>query len=161
MPNKNSGATNPPRPSHQFFDPLFRATSELKPFWSHQGLRSRFQPPRNRFLDSATSVCHRVGSETESDSDTSPQSCTAGSNDNIGASIPLHRCAARIRRRLRVCVRACVRVCVCACVRASMRACVRACMRACIGVRHAYVDACVCACVRACLCACVRACVCA
>ena len=38
--------------------------------------------------------------ETESDSDTSPQSCTAGSNDNIGASNPLQRCAARIRRRL-------------------------------------------------------------
>jgi len=31
------------------------------------------------------------GSETESDSDTSPQSCTAGSNDNIGASNPLQR----------------------------------------------------------------------
>eukprot|EP00277_Geminigera_cryophila_P010695 CAMPEP_0179450824 /NCGR_PEP_ID=MMETSP0799-20121207/34803_1 /TAXON_ID=46947 /ORGANISM="Geminigera cryophila, Strain CCMP2564" /LENGTH=62 /DNA_ID=CAMNT_0021245319 /DNA_START=153 /DNA_END=338 /DNA_ORIENTATION=- len=31
------------------------------------------------------------GSETESDSDTSPQSCTAGSNDNIGASKPLQR----------------------------------------------------------------------
>jgi len=31
------------------------------------------------------------GSETESDNDTSPKSCTAGSNDNIGARNPLKR----------------------------------------------------------------------
>ena len=40
--NKNSGATDPPRPSRQLFYPFDWATRDLKSFWSHGMSMSRF-----------------------------------------------------------------------------------------------------------------------
>ena len=176
----------PPRLSHQGIYNHFETTKVKVTFSGHQKIESCTQPRIlshirgfccGRASEWASRQCPTTmsssnlsaadfGSETESDNDTSPKSCTAGSNDNIGARNPLKRCVARIRRRLRVCVRACVRVCDCACERASMHACVRACVRACVPARR-RVRVCVRACVRVCVCArvrasmhaCVRACV--
>jgi len=35
LPHKNAGTTNPPRPKHQFFSLILRATKEKNRFWSH------------------------------------------------------------------------------------------------------------------------------